>query len=108
MRNEDILRTEFSEDFVQKMKNRMLVSYHKYGPIKQNAGAGLVAIIASLEKRLALYKDTGNTEWLVDVANFCQIEYQYPQHPNAHFRATSSAESPGVVGEPYNAQIGRL
>jgi hypothetical protein len=97
-----ILATEFSEDFVQKMKNRMIASYYKYGPLKLNVcrlhKEDNTNEISSLKKRLELYEATGNTEWLIDVANFAMIEFMYPQHPDAHFRATDSNESPGVDG----------
>ena len=98
----DILRTEFSERFVEAMRNRMVASYYKYGPLASNVHRDNkqdnIKIMANLYKRLALYEDTGNTEWLVDVGNFAMIEFMYPQHPRAHFRATDSSESPGVGG----------
>lgn len=52
--------------------------------------------IDSAEERLRLYRETGNTEWLVDLANFAMIEFMHPSHPQAHFRATGSDESPGL------------
>jgi len=102
MTPEEILKTEFSLDFIEKMKNRMIASFYKYGPLAQNVGRenpkDNTGEIASLKKRLELYEETGNTEWLVDVANFAMIEFMFPQHSNAHFRATDSDESPGVEG----------
>lgn len=94
-----ILETEFSEDFVQKMKNRMITSYYKYGKLADNYGGCNVDAIKSLKKRLDKYKEDGNTEWLVDVANFAMIEFMYPQHEQAHFKGTDSRESPGLVGK---------
>jgi len=95
----EILKTEFSERFVGLMKNRMVTSYYKYGSLKDNARKELgFNPIKDLEKRLELYKETGNTEWLVDVANFAMIEFMYPIHEKAHFRPTDSSESPGVSG----------
>ena len=100
-----ILKTEFSEDFIQKMKNRMITSYYKYGPLEQNVAT--VNEIRSLRERLELYETTGNTEWLVDVANFAMIEFMYPKHKDAHFKATDSKESPGVRGTTVNERKGR-
>ena len=97
-----ILKTEFSPEFIRLMQNRMVVSYYKYGPIKTNLENRYTDTMASLEKRLQKYRETGNTEWLIDVANMCMMEFMYPQHPKAHFRATDSNESPGVVGLPIN------
>jgi hypothetical protein len=48
--------------------------------------------------RTEKYKDTGNTEWLVDAANFLMFEFMYPKHRKAHFRATEGGESPGIKG----------
>ena len=32
---DDILRTEFSEEFVKGMRDRMAVSFYKYGPLSE-------------------------------------------------------------------------
>lgn len=62
-----------------------------YGRLRELAKA-----IDSAEERLRLYRETGNTEWLVDLANFAMIEYMHHSHPQAHFRATGGNESPGL------------
>lgn len=62
--------SEYSVQFLQGMVNRMAVSYHKYGKVS-DAYPIHVDAIESLRKRLLKYKETGNTEWLMDVANFC-------------------------------------
>lgn len=97
-KKEAILKTEYSTEFDELRKNRMVMSHYKYGFIKENAQKRSVEYIPTLEKRLQAYKDTGNTEFLADIANFAMIEYMYPQHENAHFKATDSSESPGLVG----------
>lgn len=43
--------------------------------------------------------NTGNLENLLDVVNGCLVEFIRPAHHKAHFRAQSSAESPGLVGK---------
>ncbi len=102
MTSEEILKTEFSQQFVELMKNRMIMSFFKYGPVKQNAGDKLVNEIESLKLRLKKYEQTGNTEYLVDVANFAMIEFMFPSHGESHFKATDSIESPGLVGMAIN------
>lgn len=97
--NEEILKSEYSEYFDQLRKNRMVVSFHKYGPINVNYGERLISAIDNLEKRLQLYKETGNTEYLADVANFAMIEFMYPQHEKAHFNNESF--SPGLGNKTY-------
>lgn len=88
--------TEFSFAFVQSMANRMAVSYHKYGALA-DAYPHRMDAIASIQQRLDLYHQTGNTEWLIDAANYAMIEFMHPRHPSAHFVATDSNESPGRV-----------
>lgn len=99
---ESILKTEYYPDFDELRKKQMATSFFKYGHVKDNVPAGLTQTIPSLEKRLAAYKRTGNLEFLADIANMAMIEWKYPQHPNAHFNATDSAESPGLVGMSIN------
>lgn len=93
----DILRSEYSSKFDELRKNRMIVSFHKYGPVKENYGNKLVSCIDNLEKRLKLYKETGNTEYLSDVANFAMIEFMFPQHPKAHFNNESFSPGLGAI-----------
>ena len=88
--------SEFSDSFAQGMADRMAVSFCKYGAVK-DAYPSRVDAIASLKKRLERYERDGNTEWLMDVANFAMIEFMHPRHQEAHFRPTDSKESPGRV-----------
>lgn len=97
---EKILKTEFSEGFVQKMRNRMIASFCKYGPVAEGYPENVDAI-ASLKVRLEKYEETGNTEYLCDVGNFAMIEFMLPRHPKAHFKAEDSGASPGRVGGEF-------
>jgi hypothetical protein len=94
--NDFLPASEFSEPFVQYMRNRMAVSFHKYGKVA-DAYPHKVDAIESLKKRLERYTETGNTEWLVDAANFAMIEFMHPRHEVAHFKGTDSNESPGRI-----------
>jgi hypothetical protein len=87
--------SEFDDGFVDGMARRMAVSFHKYGRVAD--AAGKVKCVESAEQRMAKYLDDGNTEWLIDAANFLMMEFMFPQHPGAHYRATDSGESPGRV-----------
>ncbi len=90
------LKTQISKKFLQGMVNRMFTSYYKYGKIEDTFPHKTDAI-GCLHMRLKKYEETGNTEWLMDVANFAMIEFMFPKHSNAHFRATEGHESPGGV-----------
>ena len=98
----EILTRDWSAEFIELMKNRIVTSHYKYGWVSLNYPE-LVQAVKSIQTRLDKYLETGNTEWLVDIANFSMIEFMYPSIPNAHFRGTDSSESPGLTcGISYN------
>lgn len=84
-------RSEFDEKFTGRMKASMAVSFHKYGPVR-DAYPHKVNAIANLKKRLALYEETGNADYLVDVANFAMIENMAPAHDQFHYKPTDGGE----------------
>lgn len=90
----DQAETEVSGKFLRYMARRMMTSMFKYGKVA-DAYPAKVNALRSLHQRLDRYERDGNTEWLVDVANFAMIEFMHPNHPLAHFEPTDSAESPG-------------
>lgn len=66
-------------DFVKKMKNRMIMSFFKYGFVKKSyEPEGKIDTLESAMERLELYKKLKNTEYLIDAANFFGIEFKYP------------------------------
>lgn len=89
--------SEVSTEFLRGMASRMALSFEKYGAVK-DAYPDKVDALASLETRLRKYRETGNTEYLMDVANFAMIEYMRPRHQQAHFKAEDSHASPGRTG----------
>ena len=91
---DDFKLFEFLKNF-QLMANRMAVSHHKYGILEAKYPDSAHAIDSAMQ-RIELYKKTGNTEHVIDAANFLMIEHLFPSHKKAHFRATSSQESPGI------------
>jgi hypothetical protein len=76
------------------MVDRMLTSYRKYGHIKDSVEKGMDPL-AEVFARIRKYRETGNTEWLMDAANYIMIEFMHPSHNDAHFRPTDSSESDG-------------
>ena len=101
MANIDISQ-EYSEEFDKLRRNRVEMSFYKYGPARKNFGIGNVQAIPTMELCVKKYQETGNREYLLDAANYLMFEYMFPQHPKAHFRATSSEESAGIVGMSVN------
>lgn len=94
----EIVNSEYSQEFDQLRKNRVVQSFFKYGPVKENYSNGLIEAMASAKRCIEKFEATGNTEYLCDAANYLMFEFMYPQHPKVHFRATSSEESAGIVG----------
>jgi hypothetical protein len=86
--------SEYSERFWELMRNRMQMSFAKYGPVA-SAFPDKVNAMHSLLDRIRQYEATGNTEFMVDAANFAMIEFMRPSHKKAHFEATDSKASPG-------------
>src|SRR4051812_29600342 len=78
---------EVSEFFLDGMRNRMAVSFYKYGPVA-DAYPEKVNALDSLQLRLKKYQETGNAEFLMDAANFAMIEFMHPSHPEAFFQGT--------------------
>ena len=99
----EILRREYSEQFDKERKYRVEVSYHKYGPARDNFGGGRVDAIKTAELCLDAFKKDKNTEHLVDAANYLMFRFAYP-YPGEYFRATDSSGSVGTVGTPINME----
>ena len=41
-----------------------------------------------LEAKMKLYILTGNLEYILDIHNYCKLEFVSPTHPDAHFEST--------------------
>lgn len=90
--------SDYNENFDKLRKNRVEVSSYKYGSAKKNFASGNVQALPTAQLCIDKYKETGNTEYLCDAANYLMFEFTYPQHSNAHFKATNSEDSAGIVG----------
>ena len=89
---------DYSEKFDSLRKNRVQLSRYKYGRASKNFKTGNVNAIKSHDLCIQKYIETGNTEYLVDAANYLMFEFMFPQRKNAFFKATDSNESAGIVG----------
>ena len=89
---------DYSERFDELRKNRVQLSRLKYGRAEKNFKTGNVNAVETMLLCVEKYRTTGNTEYLCDGANYLMFEFMFPQVPGAHFRATDSHESAGIVG----------
>lgn len=94
---ESILARDWNNEFISGMRNRMVMSWHKYGWVSESY-PNLAQALKCLKERLDLYEKTKNTEYLMDVANFAMIEFGYPSLTNTYFEGTDSDKSPGLAG----------
>lgn len=94
---EQILKKDFSEAFIDKMKNAIEMSFHKYGNANKTYPE-LAQAYKCIEERLEAYVKTHNKEYLVDIANFAMLEFMYPAFPDAQYTPTDSNKSPGLAG----------
>ena len=99
------IEREYSTRFDKERKNRVEVSFYKYGPARDNFGSGRVDAIATAERCIEAFKKDHNTEHLVDAANYLMFRYMYPL-PGEFFKATDSNGSVGTVGTPINMERG--
>jgi len=104
---EQILKEDYSPKFDELRKNRVIMSGYKYGPVKKNYETGLTDAIENLELCLEKFKQTKNTEYLVDVANYAMFRYMFPKQ-GEFFKATDSSESAGHVGYMYNEMLAEI
>lgn len=99
---EKILETEYSLKFDEIRKKMMVTSYFKYGPMKENYETfKCINCIESLQKKLSMYQETGNIEYLCDVANYAMIEYMYPSIEGAYYKPTDGTSN-DIVGFGVN------
>ena len=96
-----VLSNEFSEAFVNEMRHRVEVSYYKYGPARKNFAEGRVDAVKTAEMCIEAFKKDGNTEHLIDAANYLMFRWRYPM-PGEVFKPTNSNGSVGTFGTPIN------
>lgn len=96
-------KMEYSVEFDKLRKNRVEVSFHKYGPASKNFGEGRVDALETAQLCIDAFRKDHNTEHLVDAANYLMFRFMFPL-PGETFSPTSSAESVGTVGTPINLE----
>lgn len=65
------------------MANRLAVGEFRYGSPNRRQ-----KYMSRLEKELEAYKESGNREQLINIANYAILESIAPEHPQAHFDNT--------------------
>ena len=79
------LATEWCTPFEDARRYRMVMGAFRYGLLTEPK-KWRYDLMAGLLRKLATYRETGNTEALVDAANYLMLEFMNPSHASAHFR----------------------
>ena len=88
---DELRRTQWSERFEQAARCRMIIGGLRYGLLHGKHKRQYDRIGAAIF-RLQEYLRTGNDELLVDVSNFCMIEFEEGNHPMKHFRSIDDGQ----------------
>jgi len=88
---DELKETEWSPEFEQLMRNRLIIGSIRYERFN-HPGKHDYDRIRAIERKLASYIWTGNTELLVDLANYCLLEFVFGNHPAKHFHATDDMD----------------
>ena len=83
---EELYRTEWSHPFERLMRNRLVFGAYRYGRLHE-ANKPVYDRVAGIQRKLEVYKDTHNTEMLVDIANLAMLEFEEGCHPKKTFRS---------------------
>ena len=78
--------TEWNIHFEKLMKNRLVMGALRYGKIDNQKK------VEAIVKKANKYMKTGNLEYLVDLANYCMLEFGDPSHSKAHFESTDDED----------------
>ena len=88
---EELRKTEWSSEFEQLMRNRLIMGRFRYGRMEDDS-KGNYDHVNAIRRHLRLYEQTGNKEHLVDIGNYCLVEFKHCKHPKAHFEATDDVD----------------
>ena len=77
LRYPDKIRRNFSIKFLQGMLNRVAVGLFRYGDSTRETGPPK-RWVRRMELELKKYRDTANTEHLINLANYAMLEYEEP------------------------------
>lgn len=87
----ELFRSEWSVRFETLMRNRLVFGALRYGRLGA-AGKPRYDRLASVQRRLAAYRATGNQEHLVDAAALLLVEFEEGTHPLRHWGASDDGE----------------
>ena len=91
IQTENIETTEWSDRFEKLCRNRLILGGMRYGRL-HSKNKPAYDRIPSMIKYLNQYKETGDDELLIDVANYCMLEFEEGNHPLKHFTGKDESD----------------
>ena len=88
-------KSEWSQDFENHMRARLIQGAFRYG-LMGSKDKPKFDRMESILKRVKKYNETGNIEFLVDIANLALLEYVEGDHPKKHFKSIDDGEHVGT------------
>lgn len=81
---EKLKETEWSPRFEKLMRNRLILGSMRYGLLNDPKKPQWDRL-SRIEKEVQAYKNDGNLEHLVEIANHALLEFEEGVHPNKHW-----------------------
>lgn len=86
---EEIRSMNVDNTFIEKMCNAMVMSAFKHGDVKEVCGK---VAIEKMNREIEMFMKDGNTEHMVNVANYAMLRYMFPSEGEA-YKGTDSDRS---------------
>lgn len=84
---EEIKKMNVDDTFIEHMVNAMCMSAFKYGDVKEVCGK---VAIEKMNKEIEMFMEDGNTEHMVNVANYAMLRYMFPQEGERYIGTDSN------------------
>jgi hypothetical protein len=100
---EKLWETQTSETFITYMRNRLCMGALRYGDIPEQRKKGSkYDVLSPITNKVELYEKTGNTEYLVDAANYLLLVFELDKHPNKHWEALDDHHDHCKIKKPHS------
>lgn len=103
---QELQKSEWSELFEQLMRNRLVMGAFRYGRLGAE-GKSQFDRVEYMERCLQKYKETGNLECLVDIANLALVEFVEGKHPQRHFHTEEDGKEHAQVKRDWKGWDGK-
>ena len=88
---ETLQKSQWNDDFEQAMRWRLVMGAFRYKMFREQKRERRDNL-PSIERHLQLYRETGNGEHLVDIANLALVEFTLPSHPDFYFKSVDDGD----------------